>query len=191
MKTGIVGTGSWTRSMLKKGFWKHGPQGIVDGAWEEKGVVGGYVLVEPTRRCALGHLWETLVTEDYVSLQVLLAESQLLSWVLFRALGSEIFNLDPVGTTSRGWATARQVSNCFLGLTPFPESTTRRLRLFSRGTDSTLQRLKADLCFLIVLSPVPPAVDPPLNFSFCRQEQYSLWTVFLTPDWVQSLNLLG
>lgn len=49
------------------------------GAWEEKGVVGGYVLVEPTRQCALGHLLETLVTEDYVSLQVLLAESQVLS----------------------------------------------------------------------------------------------------------------
>lgn len=51
----------------------------MNGAWEEKGAVGGYVLVEPTRQGALGHLLETLVTEDYVSLQVLLAESQLLS----------------------------------------------------------------------------------------------------------------
>lgn len=99
--------------------------------------------------------------------------------MLFRALGSEIFNLDPVGTTSRGWATARQVSNCFLGLTAFPELKTRRQRLLSRGTENTLQRLKADLCFLLVLSPVPPAVDPLLNFLFCTQEQYSLLTVFL------------
>lgn len=35
---------------------------VLDGTWEDKGVVGGYVLVEPTRQCALGHLLETLVT---------------------------------------------------------------------------------------------------------------------------------
>jgi hypothetical protein len=42
--------------------------------------------------------------------------------VLFRTLGREILNLDPVRITSRGQATALQVSNCFLGLTLFPES---------------------------------------------------------------------
>lgn len=52
--------------------WAPGDSGylicVLDGAWEEKGVVGVYILVEPTCQCALGHLLETLVTEDHATL---------------------------------------------------------------------------------------------------------------------------
>lgn len=58
----------------------------------------------------------------------------------------------------------------FLRLDAVPRIKDEKAALVKQRNREHSTRFKADLCFLIVLSPVPPAVDPPLNFSFCRQE---------------------
>lgn len=87
--------------------------------------------------------------------------------MLFRALGGEIVNLDPAGITSRGWATAWQVSDCFLGLTLFPDSKMmkaafvkpRNGKYFSKG-------LRQILASSLFFSPASPVVESALEFSF-------------------------
>lgn len=82
--------------------------------------------------------------------------------------------MDPVGITSRGWATARQVSDCFLGLTLFPELKMMKAAFVKQKNRAHFTKGLRQLCFLVILSPAPPVVDPLLNFHLFGEEQYFL-----------------
>lgn len=79
--------------------------------------------------------------------------------------------MDPVGITSRGWATARQVSDCFLGLTLFPEPRMMKAAFVKQNRAHFAKGLR-QFCLPVILSPAPPVLDPLLNFHFFGEEQY-------------------